>query len=70
MRRLFDEGYTKIMVSGDLGRPSYQPHHGGGPGFAGLLKQIRDRLPADIAERVFVDNPREFFAFTPREGQA
>ncbi|WP_338855365.1 phosphotriesterase [Gordonia hongkongensis] len=70
VRRLFDEGYTKIMVSGDLGRPSYQPHHGGGPGFAGLLKQIRDRLPADIAERVFVDNPREFFAFTPREGQA
>lgn len=70
IRRLADEGFTKIMVSGDLGRPSYQPHHGGTPGFAGLLKQIRDRLPADIAERVFVQNPRTFFAFTPREGVA
>ncbi|MGW9264713.1 phosphotriesterase family protein [Gordonia terrae] len=70
IRRLADEGFTKIMVSGDLGRPTYQPHHGGTPGFAGLLKQIRDRLPADIAERVFVQNPRTFFAFTPREGVA
>ncbi|GAC68368.1 phosphotriesterase family protein [Gordonia soli] len=70
VERLFAEGFTRVMVSGDLGRPSYQPHHGGGPGFAGLLKQIRERLSADIAEQVLVTNPREFFAFTPAEVSA
>ncbi|NED70729.1 phosphotriesterase, partial [Streptomyces sp. SID10244] len=38
--------------------------------FAGLLKQIRERLPAEIAETVFLTNPREFFAFTPTETAA
>ncbi|GAA3723002.1 phosphotriesterase family protein [Gordonia hankookensis] len=70
IEQLFAEGYTQVMVSGDLGRPSYQPHHGGSPGFAGLLKQIRERLPAEIAETVFLTNPREFFAFTPTETAA
>ncbi len=64
IERLFSEGHTRVMVSGDLGRPSYQPHHGGGPGFAGLLKNFRERLPVDIAEQVLSANPREFFAFS------
>lgn len=69
IEQLFSEGHTRVMVSGDLGRPSYQPHYGGTPGFAGLLKQIRERLSAEIADTVFVNNPREFFAFEPEEAR-
>ncbi|WP_132992691.1 phosphotriesterase [Gordonia zhaorongruii] len=66
VQRLFEEGFTRIMISGDLGRPSYQPHHGGTPGFAGLLTQVRDRLPASIIGQATITNPREFFAFEPK----
>ncbi len=65
IERLFSEGYTRVMVSGDLGRPSYQMRYGGTPGFAGLLQQVRERLDAEIAETVFLTNPREFFSFSP-----
>ncbi|MBM9466557.1 phosphotriesterase family protein [Nakamurella leprariae] len=65
VHRLFDEGFTRIMASGDLGRPSYQPSWGGTPGFSGILEQVRARMDDATAQRVFVDNPREFFAFEP-----
>ncbi|MDV6263716.1 phosphotriesterase family protein [Rhodococcoides yunnanense] len=65
VEKLFDEGFTKIMVSGDLGRPSYQPSYGGAPGFSGLLSQVRSRMNDDMIHQIFVVNPAQFFAFEP-----
>ncbi len=65
VEKLFDEGFTKIMVSGDLGRPSYQPSYGGEPGFSGLLSQVRSRMNDEMIHQIFVVNPAQFFAFEP-----
>lgn len=65
--RLLDEGFTRIMAAGDLGRPSYQPAYGGAPGFAGILRQVSARLGAEVAELVFTSNPARFLAFSPRD---
>jgi len=65
VEKLFDEGFTKIMVSGDLGRPSYQPSYGGTPGFAGLTTQVQGRMNDKLIHQLFVVNPSQFFAFEP-----
>lgn len=67
IRKLLDEGFSRIMISGDLGRPSYQPHHGGTPGFAGLLTSVKQRFPDDVWELLTVSNPRDFFSFNDKE---
>jgi predicted metal-dependent phosphotriesterase family hydrolase len=63
--RLLEDGHDRIMVSGDLGRPSYQLAHGGTPGFSGIVETIRTRLGAEVAEQLLVRNPARFFAFEP-----
>lgn len=68
--RLLEDGHDRIMVSGDLGRPSYQLAHGGTPGFSGIVETIRARLGDEIAEQVLVRNPARFFAFDPTEAKA
>lgn len=67
VRGLLEAGHDRIMVSGDLGRPSYQLAHGGGPGFSGILETVRGRLGDEIADLVLVRNPARFFAFEPVE---
>ncbi|SNS94314.1 phosphotriesterase family protein [Rhodococcoides kyotonense] len=67
VERLFDDGFTKIMVSGDLGRPSYQPSYGGTPGFAGLTRRVQTRMNDKLIHQLFVVNPAQFFAFDPVE---
>jgi predicted metal-dependent phosphotriesterase family hydrolase len=64
--RLLDLGHDRILVSGDLGRGSYQTAYGGAPSFTGVLASLRERLPADVLDRLTVANPASFFAFTPR----
>lgn len=65
VERLFDDGFTKVMVSGDLGRPSYQPSYGGTPGFAGLTRRVQARMNDKLIHQLFVVNPAQFFAFEP-----
>jgi predicted metal-dependent phosphotriesterase family hydrolase len=64
VRRLVDAGHTRVLVSGDLGRGSYQPAYGGGPGFGSCLTTIRKVIgDDDLADLVLVRGPREFLAF-------
>lgn len=66
IERLLDLGHGRILVSGDLGRGSYQAAYGGGPSFTGVLARVREMLPAPVVDRLTIDNPARFFAFVPR----
>jgi phosphotriesterase-related protein len=66
INRLLDAGYTRILIAGDLGRGSYQPAYGGSPGFAGVLNKATEMLDPEARKLIFIDNPAEFFAFTPK----
>jgi phosphotriesterase-related protein len=70
IERLLEEGHDRILVSGDLGRPSYQLAHGGTPGFAGIVQTVRRRLGDELADRFLVTNPARFFAFDPERTRA
>jgi predicted metal-dependent phosphotriesterase family hydrolase len=63
VRRLVDAGHTKVMVSGDLGRGSYQRAYGGSPGLGACLTAIRKALGDELAELTLVANPAAFLAF-------
>jgi phosphotriesterase-related protein len=63
--RLLEEGHDRILVSGDLGRPSYQLAYGGTPGFTGILHTVRHRLGDELADLLLIANPARFFAFDP-----
>jgi predicted metal-dependent phosphotriesterase family hydrolase len=64
--RLLEQGHDRILVSGDLGRGSYQPAYGGAPGFTGVLARLRELLDAATLELLTVTNPARFFAFAAR----
>jgi phosphotriesterase-related protein len=64
--RLLELGHDRILVSGDLGRASYQPAYGGTPGFTGVLARLRELLDAETLDKLTIDNPARFFAFSPR----
>ncbi|MEV4837354.1 hypothetical protein AB0K05_22715 [Nonomuraea sp. NPDC049486] len=63
VRRLVDAGHTRVMVSGDLGRGSYQRAYGGSPGLGPCLDAIRKALGDELAELTLVANPAGFLAF-------
>lgn len=66
INRLLEEGFDRIMVSGDFGRGSYQVAYGGTPGFAGVLRKATSMLGPEVSRLVFQVNPAKFFAFEPR----
>jgi 5-phospho-D-xylono-1,4-lactonase len=62
----------RILLGGDTGRRSMMRAYGGGPGLDYLFARFKPRLErelgAELARRIFVDNPAEAFAFEPRGG--
>ena len=63
LARLVEAGHAeRVLVSGDMGRRSYLPAYGGGPGFRYILEEFVPRLraegfPEDLVETIFVSNP-------------
>jgi predicted metal-dependent phosphotriesterase family hydrolase len=60
----------RMLLGGDTGRASMMRAYGGGPGLDYLFARFRPRLErelgAGLAEQIFVRNPAQAFAFSPR----
>lgn len=68
---LAERGHAgRMLLGGDTGRASMMRAYGGGPGLDYLFARFKPRLErelgADLAEQVFVRNPAQAFAFSPR----
>jgi 5-phospho-D-xylono-1,4-lactonase len=57
----------RLLLGGDTGRRSSFRAYGGGPGMDYVFARFKPRLPAELAEQIFVANPARAFAFAPRE---
>jgi phosphotriesterase-related protein len=60
----------KILVGGDTGRASMMRAYQGGPGLDYVFRRFKPRLERKLglalSDRIFVRNPAQAFAFTPR----
>jgi phosphotriesterase-related protein len=60
----------RLLVGGDTGRRGMLRAYGGGPGLDYVFSRFRPRLErelgAELARKVFVDNPARAFAWEPR----
>lgn len=60
----------QLLVGGDTGRRMTMRAYGGGPGLDYVFARFKPRLEAELgselAERIFVTNPRSAFSFQPR----
>lgn len=69
-KRLIDEGYgDQLMLSGDIARQSYLTSYGGGPGFTYILWRFvpwlwSEGVSREDTDRLLIDNPARFFAWT------
>jgi predicted metal-dependent phosphotriesterase family hydrolase len=63
VQRLVDAGHTRVNVSGDLGRGSYQRAYGGLPGLDGCFTAIKNALSEDTRKLVLITNPALFLTF-------
>lgn len=68
---LAERGHAgRILLGGDTGRASMMRAYGGGPGLDYLFARFKPRLErelgAGLADEVFVRNPAQAFAFSPR----
>ena len=64
---LTERGVQRLLLGGDTGRRSMFRAYGGGPGmdyvFARFKPRLERELGAELAERIFVANPAQAFAF-------
>ncbi len=60
----------RLLVGGDTGRRSMLRSYGGGPGldyvFARFKPRLERELGVELADAIFVANPRRAFSFEPR----
>jgi phosphotriesterase-related protein len=60
----------KVLVGGDTGRASMMRAYQGGPGLDYVFRRFKPRLERELgpelSDRIFVRNPAQAFAFTPR----
>lgn len=61
---LLDRGWTRILVSGDLGRRRRLRAYGGSPGYSGVISALSAMLPADVVQLLGVVNPASFLAMS------
>ena len=68
IKSLISHGYAdQLLISGDMGRASYQEGYGGGPGFRYIKTKFIPRLldegvDEDVIHKIFVENPKRWLA--------
>jgi 5-phospho-D-xylono-1,4-lactonase len=68
---LAERGHSdRLLLGGDTGRRSMMRAYGGGPGLDYLFARFKPRLERELgrelSEQIFVANPAQAFAFSPR----
>ena len=71
LRQLVDDGYAdRLMLSNDMGRRSYHPAYGGGPGLSWIKERFLPRLrdegfDENVVKGFMYDNPARIYSMVP-----